>query len=69
MYRHAWHVGLKTTYYLRTMQANNIEKSTVDAKKMEAAQGAAREKVYTEEEQRACSIDAMMNGGECESCQ
>ena len=28
MYRLAWNLGLKTTYYLRTLQASNIEKST-----------------------------------------
>lgn len=33
MYRHAWHVGLKTTYYLRTLGASNIEKATVQVKK------------------------------------
>jgi len=27
MYRHAWHAGLKTTYYLRTLGASNIEES------------------------------------------
>ncbi|MCH2063050.1 MAG: ribonucleoside-diphosphate reductase subunit alpha [Roseibacillus sp.] len=70
MYRHAWHTGLKTTYYLRTMQASNIEKATVQAKKDEAPpEGAPEEKSYTPEEQNACSIEAMMNGGECEACQ
>ena len=33
MYRHAWHAGLKTTYYLRTLGASNIEKATVSVKK------------------------------------
>ena len=33
MYRHAWHVGLKTTYYLRGQGASNIEKATVVVKK------------------------------------
>jgi ribonucleoside-diphosphate reductase alpha chain len=33
MYRHAWHAGLKTTYYLRTLGASNIEKATVGVKK------------------------------------
>jgi len=33
MYRAAWHAGLKTTYYLRTLQASNIEKATVSTKK------------------------------------
>jgi len=33
MYRAAWRHGLKTTYYLRTLGASNIEKATVGAKK------------------------------------
>ncbi len=33
MYRAAWHVGLKTTYYLRSLGASNIEKATVGVKK------------------------------------
>jgi ribonucleoside-diphosphate reductase alpha chain len=31
MYRRAWHAGLKTTYYLRTLGASSIEKATVTA--------------------------------------
>jgi ribonucleoside-diphosphate reductase alpha chain len=31
MYRAAWHAGLKTTYYLRTLGASSIEKATVAA--------------------------------------
>ena len=60
MYRHAWHTGLKTTYYLRTRQGSDIEKSTV---------AKAEKKQYTPEEVKACSIEAMMNGEECEACQ
>lgn len=33
MYRAAWRKGLKTTYYLRTLQASNIEKATTQVKK------------------------------------
>src|SRR5471032_2215705 len=33
MYRAAWHTGLKTTYYLRSLGASNIEKATVGVKK------------------------------------
>ena len=33
MYRYAWHAGLKTTYYLRTLGASNIEKATINVKK------------------------------------
>jgi ribonucleoside-diphosphate reductase alpha chain len=59
MYRRAWHTGLKTTYYLRTLGASNIEKATVNVKK----------RTFTEEEKNACSIEAMRNGEECEACQ
>ncbi len=72
MYRAAWRKGLKTTYYLRTLGASNIEKATVSVKKnvttaMEGKDEAPRE--FTEEEKKACSIDAMRNGEECEACQ
>lgn len=33
IYQYAWMLGLKTTYYLRTMGASRIEKSTVDMAK------------------------------------
>ena len=76
MYRRAWDKGLKTTYYLRTLQASNIEKSTIDVKKeqrgvmaTQTAATAAGAKTYTEAEKNACSIDAMLNGGTCEACQ
>ncbi len=32
IYTSAWRMGLKTTYYLRTLAASQIEKSTLDAK-------------------------------------
>jgi ribonucleoside-diphosphate reductase alpha chain len=103
MYRHAWHAGLKTTYYLRSLGASNIEKATVSIKKevrgaaggggdasaapaaagaeittspfpgvaaaAEAEASKPAKKVYTAEEKRACSIEAMRNGEECEACQ
>jgi ribonucleoside-diphosphate reductase alpha chain len=40
MYRHAWRIGLKTTYYLRTLGASNIEKATVQLKEVAPAQAA-----------------------------
>ncbi len=33
IYQYAWSLGLKTTYYLRTMGASRIEKSTINLKK------------------------------------
>jgi ribonucleoside-diphosphate reductase alpha chain len=70
MYRAAWKSGMKTTYYLRTLGASNIEKATVGVKKVAApaADGDAPP-AYTEAQKVACSIDAMLNGGECEACQ
>ena len=70
MYRRAWDKGLKTTYYLRTLQASNIEKATIDVKKeVRGGMGVTPAKVYTAEEKNACSLDAMLNGGTCEACQ
>ncbi len=108
MYRQAWHVGLKTTYYLRSLGASNIEKATVGVKKemrgavgegasggqnsgdaggshsveqvkADAATAAAKhfdttppvaaKKTYSDAEKKACSIEAMRRGEECEACQ
>ena len=75
MYRDAWHKGLKTTYYLRTLGASNIEKATVAVKKemrgrvSDNAASTDAKKEYTDAEKQACSLDAMLNGGECEACQ
>ena len=69
MYRAAWRKGLKTTYYLRTLGASHIEKATVSVKK-EIREGLRAEpKTYTEAEKKACSLQAMQNGEECEACQ
>lgn len=74
MYRDAWHKGLKTTYYLRTLGASNIEKATVAVKKemrgrVSDSAGGDAKKEYSDAEKQACSLDAMINGGECEACQ
>ncbi len=84
MYRQAWHVGLKTTYYLRSLGASNIEKATVSVKKEmrgvageaagvaspgAAVPGEPAPRVYTAEEKAACSIEAMRRGEVCEACQ
>jgi ribonucleoside-diphosphate reductase alpha chain len=40
IYQYAWDLGLKTTYYLRTLGASRVEKSTVDLTKFgNAAKG------------------------------
>ncbi|MBI2814285.1 MAG: ribonucleoside-diphosphate reductase subunit alpha [Opitutae bacterium] len=110
MYRSAWHAGLKTTYYLRSMGASGIEKATSNVKKevrgvageskaatadrdtaaaaalsaapfatpaesvpstlnSQPSTPASSKRVYSADEKRACSIEAMKNGEECEACQ
>jgi len=62
MYRYAWHAGLKTTYYLRTLGASAIEKSTV-----------SREEVLTPAESSVsaavCRWNAENGDEACEACQ
>ena len=69
MYRAAWRMGLKTTYYLRSTSASNIEKATVAGKKEMriGAENAPRQ--FSEEEKMACSIESRRLGIECEACQ
>ncbi|MCG9895097.1 MAG: hypothetical protein MH204_06445, partial [Fimbriimonadaceae bacterium] len=63
MYRYAWRTGLKTTYYLRTQAASNIEKATVSKKKQVAV---IAEEFREEDLGRTCDINA---GPDCEACQ
>ncbi|MGE4551298.1 MAG: ribonucleoside-diphosphate reductase subunit alpha, partial [Opitutales bacterium] len=74
MYRAAWRKGLKTTYYLRTLGASNIEKATIAVRKdvrgeMGAATDNQEESSSSVKEPSACSLDATMNGETCEACQ
>jgi ribonucleoside-diphosphate reductase alpha chain len=73
MYRLAWHMGLKTTYYLRSLGATTVEKSTVDINKygvqprwMKNASSSADIQVTRQPEVvKQCSID----NPDCEACQ
>ncbi len=67
MYMHAWESGLKTTYYLRSVAATTIEKSSTQARPNWVNQ--PKKKEFTPEEAQTCSIEAMRHGGECEACQ
>ncbi|MBW8864075.1 MAG: ribonucleoside-diphosphate reductase subunit alpha, partial [Verrucomicrobia bacterium] len=79
MYQLAWEMGLKTTYYLRSLAATQIEKSTTDTnrrglqpkwmKNKSASADIEVKREFTAEEKNACSIEAMRNGGTCEACQ
>lgn len=57
IYMSCWESGLKTTYYLRNRAASKVEKSTTSTES------------NAKSEPTACSIEAMKNGGTCESCQ
>jgi ribonucleoside-diphosphate reductase alpha chain len=72
VYREAWERGLKTTYYLRTLNRSAIDSAHRDNTRT----GAATKQVddvprreFTAEEKTVCSIEAMRNGGTCEACQ
>lgn len=60
MYREAWRRGLKTTYYLRTLNKSGIDNALRDQSKKDRSDT---------EQIRACSIEAARNGEECEACQ
>lgn len=57
LYRMAWLLGLKTTYYLRSLGATQTEKATIHDGKLNA--------VSANSPPKACSID----DPECEACQ
>lgn len=65
MYRYAWHTGLKTTYYLRTLGASAIEKSTVSKSEIEAVPSDSRSSFSA----LVCRWNAETGGEECEACQ
>ena len=64
MYREAWDRGLKTTYYLRTINKSGMDSANRERKKADVAP-----EPVVAPEAKACSIEAMRNGTVCESCQ
>lgn len=64
MYREAWERGLKTTYYLRTLNKSAIDSANRDRRVVGEAK-----REPTAEEVASCSIEAMRSGGTCEACQ
>ncbi|GIV25003.1 MAG: hypothetical protein KatS3mg026_0695 [Bacteroidia bacterium] len=64
MYRYAWHAGLKTTYYLRTLGASAIEKSTVSR-----AEVLGSWETPTSISGAVCRWNAESEGEICEACQ
>ncbi|MDB5225753.1 MAG: Ribonucleoside-diphosphate reductase [Candidatus Adlerbacteria bacterium] len=68
IYQYAWNMGLKTTYYLRTMGASRVEKSTLDMGKHGAtsskdagvASGPVASSVVIQETVTVASQDSLM---------
>ncbi len=72
MYKLAWQSGLKTTYYLRSLGATQVEKSTVDINKfgmqpkwMKSKSASGDFQVDRQTAPKACSI----TDPDCEACQ
>ncbi|MEO1615485.1 MAG: ribonucleoside-diphosphate reductase subunit alpha [Planctomycetota bacterium] len=72
MYQLAWKGGLKTTYYLRSLAATQVEKSTVDVNRhgiqprwMKSASQSSEIRIDRVSTPAACSID----DPDCEACQ
>ena len=66
IYLYAWKRGLKTTYYLRTLAASQIEKSTLDAAKYGYTQTRKYKDIseYNKETKKIISTKEV-----CEACQ
>ena len=57
LYKYAWHKGLKTTYYLRSLGATDSEKSSINESTLNA--------VSVDANPKSCAID----DADCEACQ
>jgi ribonucleoside-diphosphate reductase alpha chain len=69
MYMYAWEKGLKTTYYLRSMGATRIEKSTLNVNKYDNVIGQRHRDEkgrVTDAPKPALSVEPVQD---CESCQ
>ncbi len=78
MYMLAWERGLKTTYYLRTLAATQVEKSTVDVNKFGIQprwmkNSSASGDIQVEREEVAATLvtpgESCNLDGDCEACQ
>jgi len=65
LYKLAWIRGLKTTYYLRSMGATHVEKSTLSGGRENKLASVNRDHADEIQAQNACAID----DPECEACQ
>lgn len=76
MYLLAWQKGLKTTYYLRTLAATQVEKSTLDVNRfgvqpkwMKNRSASSDVEIHRDEEIAASTPACRLDDPTCESCQ
>ena len=76
MYMLAWQKGLKTTYYLRTLAATQIEKSTLDVNRfgvqpkwMKSRSTSSDIEIHREATEPAVVNACSLDNPDCESCQ
>lgn len=67
IYMLAWERGLKTTYYLRTLGASQVEKATVSTAEFGATH--TRTAIDTEMQRKMAAVAAGEEVGICESCE
>lgn len=65
LYKLAWIRGLKTTYYLRSMGATHVEKSTMDSSRSSGLNAVDNSSSASAEAPKACSI----LDPDCDACQ
>lgn len=75
IYFYAWKAGLKTTYYLRTLSASQVEKSTISTAEFGSThhRGAQSKTSESEQEKQKAEHLKKVAAGEavgiCESCE
>ena len=61
LYLYAWEAGLKTTYYLRTLSATQVEKSTIDAEGTQLRKKPDSDKTSQPEAKKGQSVKSPIN--------
>lgn len=74
IYRRAWKKGMKSTYYMRSLGASQIEKSTLDAKKFGFTQTREYQKIDDvripeEINNQTASASCSITNPDCDACQ
>ncbi len=72
IYKFAWKMGLKTTYYLRTLGASQVEKSTIGTHgthKRDLGKNEKEAQDLPSKKEVNAAMCSILNGPDCEACQ